>query len=95
MIAYCKLTGKAAPTADTRNFCRARAKLSVPALRELSGEIASELEDVAEENWLWKGRHAKLIDGFTFTMPDTECNQAVFPQQNAQLQAVVYRLPVR
>ncbi len=84
VIAYCKLTGKAAPTADTRNFCRARAKLSVPALRELSGEIASELEDVAEENWLWKGRHAKLIDGFTFTMPDTECNQAVFPQQNAQ-----------
>ncbi|MCA9020646.1 MAG: IS4 family transposase, partial [Planctomycetaceae bacterium] len=34
--------------------------------------------------WLWKGRHAKLIDGFTFTMPDTGLNQAEFPQQNTQ-----------
>ena len=84
IIAFCKFTGEAAPTADTRNYCRARAKLSVPALRELSGEIASELEDAADENWLWKGRHAKLIDGFTFTMPDTEDNQAEFPQQNTQ-----------
>ncbi|WP_298858747.1 IS4 family transposase [uncultured Gimesia sp.] len=84
VIAFCKLTGEAAPTADTRNYCRARAKLSVPALREISCEVASELEDAAEESWLWKGRHAKLIDGFTFTMPDTESNQAEFPQQNAQ-----------
>lgn len=38
VITFCKLTGKTAPTADTRNYCRARAKLSVPALRELSGE---------------------------------------------------------
>lgn len=84
VITYCQLTDKTTPTADTRNYCRARAKLSVPALRELSGEIASEIEDTAEEGWLWKGRHAKLVDGFTFTMPDTELNQAEFPQQNAQ-----------
>lgn len=80
VITHCQLTDKTTPTADTRNYCRARAKLSVPALREISGEIATELEEAAEENWLWKGRHAKLIDGFTFTMPDTEPNQAEFPQ---------------
>ncbi|MEQ8633712.1 IS4 family transposase [Gimesia maris] len=84
VMTYCQLTGKIAPTADTRNYCRARAKLSVPALRELSGEIANELEEAAEADWLWKGRHAKLIDGFTFTMPDTELNQDEFPQQSAQ-----------
>lgn len=84
VMTYCQLTGKATPTADTRNYCRARAKLSVPALRELSGEIANELEEAAEKHWLWKGRHAKLVDGFTFTMPDTDLNQDEFPQQNTQ-----------
>ncbi|QDV19818.1 hypothetical protein Pan153_44870 [Gimesia panareensis] len=84
VMTFCKLNGKKVPTADTRNYCRARAKLSVPALRELSGEIANELEEAAEEDWLWKGRHAKLIDGFTFTMPDTEQNQSEFPQADTQ-----------
>ncbi len=49
-MTYCQLTDKTSPTADTRNNCRARAKLSVPALRELIGEIVSEFEDTAEEN---------------------------------------------
>ena len=26
-------------------------------------------EQQAKPAWLWKGRHAKLVDGFTFTMP--------------------------
>lgn len=84
VVAFCRLTGKTAPTTDTRNYCRARAKLSVPALRQLSCEVASDLEGAAEEGWLWKGRHVKLVDGFTFTMPDTESNQAEFPQANTQ-----------
>ncbi len=84
VAAFCRLTGKTAPTADTRNYCRARAKLSVPALRQLSCEVASDLEDAAEQGWLWKGRHVKLVDGFTFTMPDTQSNQAEFPQANTQ-----------
>ena len=28
--------------------------------------------------------HAKPVDGFTFTMPDTEANQAEYPQQKSQ-----------
>ena len=36
------------------------------------------------EDWLWKGKHAKLIDGFTFTMPDTDENQAEYPQPKSQ-----------
>jgi hypothetical protein len=37
---------------------------------------------------LWKGHHAKLVDGFTFTMPDTAENQAAFPQNPAQTPGV-------
>jgi len=53
-------------------------------LRELSSEIATDAEGQADESWLWKGRHAKLVDGFTFTMPDTEKNQAEFPHPRTQ-----------
>ena len=72
------------PTSDTGDYCRARAKLSEPAQRELTREVAEEMEAHAPDAWLWKGRHAKLIDGFTFTMPDTPRNQSRYPQQKAQ-----------
>ena len=84
VVSYCQQQGLHAPTEDTGDYCRARAKLSAAALRELSCEVAEELEQVADPRWLWKGHHAKLIDGFTFTMPDTPKNQAKYPQQKAQ-----------
>jgi hypothetical protein len=85
VVGDCEQQGVAPPTSDTGDYCRARAKLSEEALQELSGEVAEELEQAADESWLWKGQHhAKLIDGFTFTMPDTPANQAKYPQQKAQ-----------
>ena len=84
VVCYCEHEQIAPPTSDTGDYCRARAKLSAAALHELSGEVADEAETAAEEDWLWKGKHAKLIDGFTFTMPDTEENQTAYPQQKSQ-----------
>jgi putative transposase len=76
--------GGTVPTSDTGDYCRARAKLSEAALHDLAGEVAGELDAQADPAWLWKGRHAKLVDGFTFTMPDTPANQAAYPQHTAQ-----------
>lgn len=85
IMSYCQFSGLSVPTADTGDYCRARAKLSAPAIRELSCEVAAELEASAEPAWLWKGQyHAKLIDGFTFTMPDTRENQAQYPHPKSQ-----------
>lgn len=85
VVGYCEQQGLDAPTADTGDYCRARVKLSVAALRELSCDVADQLEQEADERWLWRGKHhAKLIDGFTFTMPDTPQNQARYPQHKAQ-----------
>jgi hypothetical protein len=84
VLAYCQQVQIAPPTSDTGDYCRARAKLSEAALHELSSEVADEMEAAAAEDWLWKGKHAKLIDGFTFTMPDTAENQAEYPQQTSQ-----------
>lgn len=88
VVSFCEQQGIETPTNDTGDYCRARAKLPEGALHELSCEVAEELEWAADAPWLWKGKHAKLIDGFTFTMPDTPANQAAYPQQRAQLPGV-------
>jgi putative transposase len=84
IAAYLLQTGQRPPSGDTGDYCRARAKLKLAALQRLVRESAADLEQQAERGWLWKGLHAKLVDGFTFTLPDTPENQEVFPQNPAQ-----------
>lgn len=84
VVVHQQQSGGAVPTSDTGDYCRARAKLSEFALHDLATEVAAELETQAPADWLWKGRHAQLVDGFTFTMPDTPANQAEYPQHTAQ-----------
>ena len=81
---YMHQTGRCPPSGDTGDYCRARAKLDPAALRDLAGGLARELDDQARGEWLWHGRRAKLVDGTTFTMPDTPGNQRAFPQQKSQ-----------
>jgi len=84
VVTYCIQCGKQPPTEDTGDYCRARGKLSEHALHELTTTVAADMELAADRSWLWKGMHAKLVDGFTFTMPDTPKNQAEYPQQKSQ-----------
>jgi hypothetical protein len=81
---YLLQTGGRVPSGDTGDSCRARAKLKVSALRELAMGTAEQLQAVADPSWRWHGLDAKLIDGSTITMPDTEENQKEFPQQKSQ-----------
>ncbi|HUT14058.1 MAG TPA: IS4 family transposase [Thermoguttaceae bacterium] len=81
---YMLQTGQRPPSGDTGDYCRARAKLSLAALRRLVHEASRQLEEEVMDSWLWKGLHAKLVDGFTFTMPDTPDNQELFPQIGEQ-----------
>jgi putative transposase len=85
---YMRQTGGNVPCGDTGDYCRARAKLDPSALRSLVRRCGRELERQAKEEWLWHGRHAKLVDGFTFTMADTPDNQEAFPQQDSQAPGV-------
>lgn len=85
IAAFCLSIGKNPPDEDTGDYCKARAKLSIHALHELVALIAKNTESAAPQAWLWKGKHhAKLVDGFTATMPDTPKNQAKFPQHKKQ-----------
>jgi hypothetical protein len=81
---YMQQTGGTVPAGDTGDYCRARAKLDLGALRNLVSQTAGQLLQQAPAEWLWHGLRAKLVDGFTFTMPDTPDNQKAFPQPKSQ-----------
>lgn len=65
-------------------YCKARAKVPEKVIRRLATELAAGCEQQVPRRWLWHGRHVKLADGTTVSMPDTEENQAEYPQQKGQ-----------
>ena len=81
---FLMMMGKNPPSTDTGDYCIARNKLNEKALHELVVEAAGKIEYAVPEQWLWHGRHVKLVDGFTATMPDTPQSQEEFPQQKSQ-----------
>jgi Transposase DDE domain len=68
----------------TGAYCKARAKLPVGLLRRLAAHLGAELEQQAPASWRWKGRRVLLADGTTASGPDTQENQAEFPQPKTQ-----------
>jgi hypothetical protein len=69
---------------DTGEYCRARAKLPEPVVRQLTLDVGRRLEAAIPRDWLWHDRHVKLVDGTTLIMPDTPANQIAYPQSTAQ-----------
>ncbi len=69
-------------------YCKARAKLSETVIQRLATRVADGCEKQVPERWLWKGRHVKLADGTTVSMPDTEENQEEYPQQASQAEGL-------
>jgi putative transposase len=69
---------------DTGVFCRARARMPVPFVQELTENLADRLEHLAPPHWLWHGLHAYLGDGTIVVLPDSAENQAAFPQHANQ-----------
>jgi hypothetical protein len=81
---YCLEHGLEPPGAHSGDYCRARQKLNAAAVKQLACHIAQTLSHASPDCWLWLGKRVKLVDGFTFTMPDTPDNQRVFPQSGSQ-----------
>jgi len=83
-IAFLINAGKPAPSANTAAYSKARDRLPDEILPTLAKDAGRELEEQSQQDWLWRGRHVKLIDGSTLTMPDTAENQKEFPQPKSQ-----------
>jgi putative transposase len=84
ITALCVALGRKPPSPDTGAYCRARAKLVEPVLRRLVYAVGDGLESHVPPEWLWLDRHVKMADGTTLLAPDTDENQAVWPQARTQ-----------
>jgi hypothetical protein len=69
---------------NTGAYCKARLRLLLSHLKAAVTSSGQMLHQQASIAWLWKGYRVVLVDGTTLLMPDTEDNQKVYPQQNAQ-----------
>ena len=74
------------PTISTATgaYCRARQKLPLAMISGLACQTGELINSQIPAQWRWQGKRVHLIDGTTVTMPDTEENQAVYPQQGGQ-----------
>ena len=72
----------------TGAYCRARQRLPVAMVNALTHQTGRQLSALASPSWLWRGRWVKLVDGTGISMPDTEENQACYPQPSTQAAGV-------
>jgi hypothetical protein len=68
----------------TGGYCRARQRLPVEMVSNLTQHLGEHIIGQLPDDWRWQGRRVRIIDGTTVTMPDTLANQAIFPQQRGQ-----------
>lgn len=78
------LSGLTMASANTGGYCLARQRLPLEMVSTLARHSGALLGEQTPKAWLWRGRHVKLVDGTTITMPDTQANQAGFPQHGQQ-----------
>jgi hypothetical protein len=69
---------------NTSAYCQARARLPVTLISTLARETGGMVAKGAAGWWHWRGRSVRLVDGATVTLPDTEENQATYPQPSSQ-----------
>jgi len=72
----------------TGGYCKARHRLPLEMVAALVKQTGQLIAKQAPTDWAWQGRHVKLVDGTTITMPDTKNNQKTYPQQSRQKQGL-------
>ena len=68
----------------TGAYCRARQRVPASMVSTLVNHAGQWLTAHAPAAWHWLGRPVRLVDGATVIMPDTDANQADFPQPGSQ-----------
>src|SRR5262245_47215598 len=77
-------SGGRACSPNAASYCNARARLVTGVPRTLAMRAARELQASAAEGWRWHGRSEFIADGSHVSMPDTQENQAGYPQPPQQ-----------
>ena len=72
------------PSLGTAAYCQARCGLSLHLLEAVFDELRGHLCRRASSAWLWCGHQVTVLDGTSFSMPDTPENQKEWPQPRTQ-----------
>jgi hypothetical protein len=92
IIAHRAASGLELCSPNTASYCDARARIPTAALRSLARRTAQQLQDGLPEGWKWNGRSVFIADGSHVSMPDTEANQAAYPQPAVQQDGIGFPL---
>ena len=65
-------------------YCQARQRLPLEVVQELSRRVAHTVRQSAQELPRWRGHVVRIVDGSTFSMPDTEELQEYYGQPSGQ-----------
>jgi hypothetical protein len=84
LIAWLLASGRRPCSADTGAYCTARDRLLEEACSQLARATGRQVDEDAPRRWRWLGHRVLDVDGSTITMPDTQANQAEYPQQPGQ-----------
>ena len=92
LIAHRVSRGQRPCSAETGAYCQARKRLPEQFYAEVARKAGQSLDNMAKEEWLWKGRRVLTYDGSTVSMPDTAENQRAYPQPPQQRLGVGFPL---
>lgn len=84
VIAHRAASGLEPCSPNTASYCNARTRLPTGVLSTLARRTAQQLQDGLPEDWQWNGRRVFIADGSHVSMPDTQENQASYPQPPQQ-----------
>jgi hypothetical protein len=84
LIAHRVAQGQSACSSNTGAYSKARQRLPEKLLGALTRHTGKQLMTQAPAGWSWHGRHVKVVDGTTASMPDTQANQEEYPQMSCQ-----------
>lgn len=68
----------------TGSYCRARSRLPLSLIQQLSRAAVQRIADQTPDAWREAGRPVRIVDGTTLSLPDTPANQARYPQPRSQ-----------
>lgn len=85
-------SGLSACSTHTGGYCRARERLPQELVSGLLRYTGASLSAALPVSWRWRGRAVRLVDGTTVSLPDTEANQAEYPQSRTQQRGLGYPL---
>jgi hypothetical protein len=92
IIAHRAASGLDLCSPNTASYCDARARLPTGVLRTLARRTAQQLQENLPVGWKWNGRDVFIADGSHVSMPDTQENQASYPQPEAQQPGIGFPL---